>query len=104
MKPIIDKAEIAIDFADKFYMGAFGRDAGFDARADADGLTLKLTRLGDDKRSVEIHLHYYLLADVLREFARSLKERKGLDNAHRGPLKDALEALRDALKRPASNT
>lgn len=102
MKPIIDKAEVAIDFTDKFYMGSFGHDAGFDARADAEGLTLKLTREGDDKRAVEIHLHYYLLADVLREFAGSLKERGRLDEAHREPLEAACKALRDVLKRPAS--
>jgi hypothetical protein len=104
MKPIVDKAEVAIDFPDKFYMGAFGRDAGFDARADEEGLTLKLTRDGDDKRAVEIHLHYYLLADVLSEFAHSLHARGGIDEGHRTPLHAASTALRDALKRPAKAT
>ena len=52
MKPITDKAEVAIDFPDKAYIGAFGRHSGFEVSADAEGVTLKLSRPGDDSRTV----------------------------------------------------
>ncbi len=70
--PIPDKAEVSIDFPDKFYIGSFPRDAKFEARAEDDGLFIKLTRIGENRRQVEIHLHHQLLADILSEWAVSL--------------------------------
>jgi hypothetical protein len=55
MHPITDKAEVAIDFPDKFYMGGFGRDCSFEARAEADGVLIRLVRSEGEKRAVEIH-------------------------------------------------
>ena len=98
MKPITDKAEISIDFPDKAYMGAFGRHSSFDVRADAESLMLKLEHAGDERRTVEIHLHYYLLADVLASAAEAIARLGHLDNEHRGPLKDAAQSLAKALR------
>lgn len=97
LKPITDKAEVAVDFPDKTYMGSFGRASAFEVRADADGVMLRLARTGEEKRTAEIHLHYYLLADVLMELARVLPEQP-LDAAHRGALDEAAAALQEALE------
>ena len=66
MKPIADKAEVSIDFPDKVYMGSFGRESGFEVRIEPDAMLLKLVRRGEHRRIVEFHLHYHLLADILR--------------------------------------
>lgn len=97
MRPVTDKAEVSIDFPDKAYMGAFGRDSKFDAHADDQGVMLKLSRPGEDKRVVELHLHHYLFADVLRALAESIRERPPIDDEHRGHIVDAAKALHAAL-------
>lgn len=99
MKPVVDKAEVSIDFPDKAYMGAFGRDARFEVRASDDEVLIRLVRDGEDRRAVAMHLHYYLLADVLTEMAQVLKTTvPHLDEAHRGPLRDASKALAAAVQ------
>jgi len=97
MKRITDKAEIDIEFPDKTYMGAFGRDSGFEIAADEIGVKLKLVRPGEDRRVAELHLHFYLLADIVEEMAAMLKKDRGLDDLHRERLADAADALRRAL-------
>jgi hypothetical protein len=99
MHPIADKAEVAIDFPDKFYMGGFGRDCAFEASADADGMLIRLVRSGDEKRVAEIHLHHFLFANILDELARSLGEREPIDEIHRDPLLKAARSLAVALER-----
>jgi hypothetical protein len=97
MKPITDKAEVAIEFPDKYYSGSFGRHSGFDVRADDEGVTLKLSRSGDDPRTAEIHLHYYLFADILAELARAIAARPQIDEAHREPMTKSAKELARAL-------
>ena len=46
MQPVQDKAEVSIDFPDKFYMGSFQRSSKFEARSEDDGLLIKLVRPG----------------------------------------------------------
>ncbi|MCS7268036.1 MAG: hypothetical protein N2038_06115 [Geminicoccaceae bacterium] len=99
LKPITDRAEVAIDFPDKAYMGSFGRASSYEAEADAEGVTIRLARTGEDKRRAEIHLHYYLFAAVLADIAASLANRPPLDAAHRAPLLEAARALVAALER-----
>jgi hypothetical protein len=103
VKPITDKAEVSIDFPDKAYIGAFTRHSGFEAEADAEGVALKLVRAGEDRRVVEMHIHYYLFADILEELARAIGSRPPIDEAHRGPLLDAARRLARSLarRRPA---
>ena len=100
MHPIADKAEVAIDFPDKFYMGGFGRDCAYEARADEDGVLLRLVRSGGEKRAVEIHLHHYLLAGILDDIAQSLAARTPIDEPHREPLLAATRKLVAALEAP----
>lgn len=97
MKPIQDKAEVSIDFPDKVYMGAFARESKFEAISENDGLLIKLYRPGDQKRTVEMHLHHYLLADILTDWAESLGEEPIQDDDHRKELLDAMKKLEKAL-------
>lgn len=99
MKPITDKAEVSIDFPDKAYVGSFGRHSGFDVSADAEGITLKLSRSGEDRRTAEIHLHYYLCADIVAELARAIAARPPIDEAHRDPMLTSAKELARALTR-----
>jgi hypothetical protein len=99
MHPIADKGEVAVDFPDKFYRGGFGRDCSFDARAEPDGVLIRLVRPGEDKRVAEIHLHHFLFAGILEELARSLGEREPIDRLHRDPLVEATRAFAAALER-----
>ena len=99
MHQIADKAEVAIDFPDKFYVGGFGRDCAFEARAEDDGVLIRLVRAGDDKRTADIHLHHFLFANILEDLARSLAEREPVDDVHREPLLTAARLLVAALER-----
>jgi hypothetical protein len=100
MEPISDKAEVSIDFPDKYYSGSFSRGAKFDARSEDDGLFIKLERHeGTEKRAVGIHLHHYLLADILSEWAASLKAQKTMEKDHKKDLLSALKKAEKALER-----
>lgn len=78
-------------------MGSFSHESGFDVRPEEDALLLKLMRPGDDRREVSIHLHYYLLADILAATAEVLTDQESQDEAHRERLQEAANALRAAL-------
>jgi len=41
-KPIIDKAEVSIDFPDKFYHGTFSRSSRYDVLLDDQGIHITL--------------------------------------------------------------
>lgn len=97
MKVISDKAEVALDFPDKAYMGTFGRSAHFDAVSDPVGVTLKLERRDDQKRVVEVHLHHGLFADILEGLAASIAGQDPIDEAHRRALLEGARHLVAAL-------
>ena len=99
MHPISDKAEVAIDFPDKAYMGGFGRECSFAAQADEDGMMIRLVRTSGEKREAEIHLHHYLFAGILDDLAESLGKQEPIDEAHRQPLLAAARHLAAALER-----
>lgn len=104
MRPVTDRAEVVVDFPEKSYVGSFGQAASFAARAAAEGVEFKLAHAGGAKRSVALHLHWYLFADMLDEVAASLEGRAGLvDEAHRAVLAAAVQRLASALAaaRPA---
>lgn len=101
MKPITDKAEVSLDFPDKAYMGSFGRASSFEVGVEEDGVVIKLAHSGEEKRRVELHLHYYLLGDVLGEMAGALAARPPIDEAHRASLADAADKLAATLRRRA---
>jgi hypothetical protein len=103
LHPIADKAEVAVDFPDKAYLGSFGHRSQFDAYAEAEGVAIKLVRPDEDRREVTVHLHHALLAGILDALAASLAARPPLDEPHRLPLCEAAQRLAAALaSRPAA--
>jgi hypothetical protein len=99
-KPIPDKAEVAVEYPDKVYLGTFERTARFDAHLDDTGISLSLHRTGaeDVRKSVRMHFHYALFAEILRDLAKTVASLPAADVAHRDELCEAAEALYLALK------
>ena len=95
--PITDKAEVSIDFPDKFYMGASGRESTYDVTADAEGIHLRLERGGEESRKVGFHVHHYLLANLLSATAEALAAVPDLEAHHRRDLREAAERLTQSL-------
>ena len=102
-KPIPDKAEVALEYPDKLYIGTFERSARFDAHLDKTGISLTLQRTGDvdARRSIRMHLHYGLFAEMLQELAKTASAIPEDDADHRNALRDAAEALHCSLTEPA---
>ena len=98
-KPIPDKAEIALEYPDKLYIGTFTRDSRFQAHLDATGLSLNVERPGDadTRKSVHMHFNYELFAEILRDVATSVAKIPGDDLLHRESLAQAAAALHQAL-------
>jgi hypothetical protein len=98
-KPIPDKAEVAVEYPDKLYIGTFERTARFDAHLDEAGISLSLHRTGaeDVRKSVRMHFHYALFAEILRDLAKTVAALPPADAAHREALRDAAQALYLAL-------
>jgi hypothetical protein len=99
MHPIPDKAEVALEFPDKLYIGTFERSSRFDAHLDGTGISLSLHRTGavDERRSVRMHFHYSLFAEILRDLAGTAVALPAEDAAHRVELRDAAAALCTSL-------
>lgn len=96
-QPIVDRAEVALDFPDKSYLGSFTRHSSFEASADKEGVLLRLVRGGSEKRQVDIHLHYHLFADMLVELARSIETGHPVGSAHQAILHEAALRLAASL-------
>jgi hypothetical protein len=98
-KPIPDKAEVALEYPDKLYIGTFEQTARFDAHLDAAGISLSLHRIGseDVRKTVHMHFHFMLFAEILRDLATTVKALPPADIAHREALRDAAKALCVAL-------
>ncbi|CCD88796.1 conserved protein of unknown function [Bradyrhizobium sp. ORS 285] len=99
-KPVPDKAEIALEYPDKFYVGTFERSSRFEVHLEPSGLALTLERPGaeDVRKSIHMHLNYGLLAAILTELAASVGAIPADDDFHRSQLRDAAAALHEALK------
>ena len=98
-KPITDKAEVALEYPDKLYIGTFERTSRFDAHLDETGISLSLHRTGaaDVRKTVRMHFHYELFAEILRDLARTVSSMPPADAAHRDALRDGAKALYQAL-------
>ena len=98
-KPIPDKAEVALEYPDKLYIGTFERTARFDAHLDEAGISLSLHRTGDAdvRKSVRMHFHYALFAEILCDLARTVSAMPPSDAAHRDALREGAKALYRAL-------
>jgi hypothetical protein len=104
MQSISDRAEVSVDFPDTAYMGAFGRESTFEVKVDADEALLRIVRAGSERREIAVYLHYYLLADILKELGQGLTEHAFLDEAHLSRLREGAEALVRALQGTAPAT
>jgi hypothetical protein len=103
MKPIPDKAEVALEYPDKLYIGTFERTSDFDAHLDEVGIALTLHHGGDEnvRKSVRMHIHYALFAEILTDLAASAA--KGFpDDGHRQMMAQAAADLAAALRTPPS--
>jgi len=98
-KLIPDKAEIAVEYPDKVYIGTFGPTARFDAHLDETGISLTLERLGAEaeRKSVRVHFHFSLFAEILSDLARTVAAVPPADVVHREALRNGAEALYRAL-------
>lgn len=100
-KPLPAKAEVALEYPDKLYIGTFDRDSRFDAHLDQSGLSLVLERTGDEsiRKSVHMHLNFGLFAEILQDVARTVAKIPADDVTHRASLAAAADALHQALAR-----
>jgi hypothetical protein len=87
-KPVSDKAEVAVEYPDKLYIGTFAHTARFDAHLDQTGISLTLELPGEQRKSVHMHFHFTLFADILSELANTaatvpqdIEHRRSLCNA-----------------------
>jgi hypothetical protein len=105
-KPIPDKAEVALEYPDKLYIGTFERTARFDAHLDEAGISLSLHRTGEAevRKSVRMHFHYALFAEILRELAKTVSSLPPADAEHRDALRAGAKALYRALDAGARDT
>jgi hypothetical protein len=98
-KPIPDKAEVALEYPDKLYIGTFERTARFDAHLDEAGISLSLHRTGaaDVRKTIRMHFHYGLFAEILRDLAKTVASLPPSDAEHREALREGARALYLAL-------
>jgi hypothetical protein len=98
-KPIPDKAEVALEYPDKLYIGTFEHSARFDAHLDERGISLSLYRNGaaEQRKSIRMHFHYGLFAQILQELAKTVTKLPLADTGHRDALQKGAEALYRAL-------
>ena len=97
-KPIADRAEVALDFPEKYYYGSFDRDSTYDLTADSHGVHIDLDRRAGGHRHVAFHLHYYLLADIIGAMAAALPKHEELTASQWDALAEACGKLDKALQ------
>jgi hypothetical protein len=100
-KPIPDKAEVALEYPDKLYVGTFEGSSRFEAHLDPAGFTLVLERPGSDdvRKSIHMHINFGLFAGILSELAKSVAAIPKDDMLHRDQLGRAVGELHKALAR-----
>ena len=96
-KPIIDKAEVSIDFPDKFYHGTFSRSSRYDVLLDDHGIHITLDREEGEKRHIAFHLQHHLFSDILGAIADQVGTIE-LSDIHREQLSDGVKKLAETLK------
>jgi hypothetical protein len=101
-KPITDKAEVAVEYPDKLYIGTSAHTARFDAHIDRTGISLTLELPGpvEQRKSVHMHFHYALFADILRDLAKTAVALPPDDLTHRDSLRLSQSALCSARNQP----
>jgi hypothetical protein len=92
--------EIAAEHADKTQIGAFAQSTRFTAYLDETGIGLSLERRGPDEqgKSEDMHFHYVLFSDILRDLAHTAWTQPPDDIAYRDALRDSARTLYIALE------
>jgi hypothetical protein len=106
-KPVPDRAEVALEYPDKLYIGTFEHSSRFNAHLDETGISLSLYRTGEveQRKSIRMHFHYALFAEILRDLAKTVSVMPPADVLHRDALREAARALYLALDvRPSEMT
>ena len=98
-KPISDKAEIALEYPDKLYVGTFERSSRFEAYLDPTGIALILEKPGADdvRKSIHMHINFGLFASILSELASTVSGIPKDDILHREQLTQAVAEFHRAL-------
>ena len=98
-KPVSDKAEITLEYPDKFYSGTFERSSRFEVSFDATGMLLLLEHPGseDVRKSVHIHLNYGLFSDILQQSSLQVRNIPK-DQIHLEQLRRAVSAFEQSLR------
>ena len=98
-KPIPDKAEVALEYPDKVYVGTFERSSRFEAHLDPTGIALVLEKPGADdvRKSIHMHINFGLFAGILSELAATVGSIPKDDILHRDQLARAVAELQRAL-------
>ena len=98
-KPIIDKAEVSIDFPDKFYHGSFAQTSRYDVKVDEHGVHIALDRDGEEQRHVAFHLHHLLFSGILDSIAEAITDGDELSDMNLDRLNEAAAKLVQVTKR-----
>ena len=98
-KPISDRAEIALEYPEKLYIGTFERTSRFEAHVDPTGISLTLEHPGADevRKTIHMHLNFGLFADILIDLASTVGRIPKDDILHREQLVQAVTELQRAL-------
>jgi hypothetical protein len=98
-RPVSDKAEVTLEYPDKFYSGTFERSSRFGVSFDATGVLLLLEHPGseDVRKSVHIHLNYGLLSDILQQSCLQVPNIPK-DEIHLEQLRRAVSAFEQSLR------
>jgi hypothetical protein len=98
-KSVPDKAEIALEYPDKLYVGTFEHSSRFEAHLDPTGFALILERPGaeDVRKSIHMHINFGLFASILSELALTVSGIPKDDLLHRNQLTQAVAELHRAL-------
>jgi len=97
-KPVSDKAEVTLEYPDKFYSGTFERSSRFEVSFDTTGVLLLLEHPGSEevRKSVHIHLNYGLLSDILQQCCPQVANIPK-DHIHFEQLRRAVAAFGESL-------
>jgi hypothetical protein len=98
-KPI-RKTEVVSEYPDQHFVGKFAHPARFEVTTDQTGLALTLERCGLNAwyKSVRMHFHYLLLAEILRDLAKTVAAFPPDEIQHRDALRDTAKTLCWALE------
>ncbi|MFO0995241.1 MAG: hypothetical protein U1F33_01060 [Alphaproteobacteria bacterium] len=91
MKDISSRAEVALDYPDKTYIGIFERHSRYSAGFDDKGVVIKLEHPGEERKVVDIHLAYALFGDILHDLAASKDALARVAEVERKHLVEALK-------------